>query len=112
MPINPCQRCGACCAIYPVRFSSCETDNYPGGRVPIGHTIEVGPTRSAMRGTECSPRRCVALQGVVGESVLCTIYANRPTACQWFMAAWDHGGSNSQCNRARGYYGLTPFSEY
>ncbi len=112
MPINPCQRCGACCAIYPVRFASSETDNNPGGKVPAGHTIEVGQARSVMRGTEKSPRRCVALQGVVGESVTCIIYANRPTACQRFMAAWENVGGNAQCDRARGCYGLTPFSEY
>jgi Fe-S-cluster containining protein len=30
--------------------------------------------------------RCVALSGVVGESVSCTIYENRPQACRQFKA--------------------------
>jgi Fe-S-cluster containining protein len=112
MPINLCQRCGACCAIFKVLFPSIETDMHPGGKVPVNHTIEIGPTRSAMRGTETSPRRCMALQGIVGESVTCTIYAKRPSACQLFLAAWENVGGNAQCDRARGCYGLTPFSEY
>ena len=30
--------------------------------------------------------RCLALSGVVGESVLCTIYEHRPQACRQFKA--------------------------
>jgi Fe-S-cluster containining protein len=112
MPISPCQRCGACCAIFKVLFPSIETDTHPGGKVPVMHTVEVGPTRSAMRGTETSPRRCMALQGVVGNSVTCLIYSKRPSTCKLFMAAWKNGGGSTQCNRARGCYGLMPFSDY
>jgi uncharacterized protein len=113
MPISPCQRCGACCAIYKVLFPSFETDIHPKGMVPADYAVEVSPTKSAMRGTEWSPRRCAALKGVIGESVSCTIYSNRPSTCQLFKSAWEtNADSGSQCNRARGCYGLTPFSDY
>ena len=112
MSINPCQRCGACCAIYRVSFPSTETDKYLGGTVPADQTVDAGASRSAMRGTEMSPRRCIALQGVIGDSVVCSIYSNRPSTCKSFMAAWQSSVSGAQCNRARGCYGLTPFRDY
>ena len=112
MPFNPCQRCGACCAVYKVFFPSSETDAYPGGTVPHNHTLAIDVVRSIMRGTESAPRRCVALRGVIGEAVSCAIYDTRPSACQHFEPAWMDAGRGTQCNRARSCYGLMPFSDY
>ncbi len=76
-PVFDCQRCGACCAVYRVSFYWAEADDAPGGTVPAEMTEAVGPLHRCMRGTAVSPVRCVALQGRVGESVGCSIYAQR-----------------------------------
>lgn len=112
MAFNPCQKCGACCAIYKVLFPSTETDEHAGGFVPLEHTVTFDKHRCAMRGTESFNKRCTALAGTIGERVHCTIYPNRPSACHLFQASWERGGHNAKCDRARTCYGLTPFSDY
>ena len=112
MTTNICQRCGACCAIYKVLFPSEETDDHINGLVPLQDTVKIDACRSAMRGTECFNKRCVALAGTIGQNVLCKIYANRPSVCQNFRASWETGCSNPNCDRARASFGLQPFSEY
>jgi uncharacterized protein len=99
---NFCQACGACCAHYRVSFYWGESDAHPGGTVPQHLTIPITPYRIAMRGTERSPSRCVALAGEVGRDVGCTIYAQRSTTCRDFLAR------TSECDKARGAYGLPP----
>ncbi|CAB4136122.1 Putative zinc- or iron-chelating domain containing protein [uncultured Caudovirales phage] len=46
--------------------------------------------------------RCAALSGVVGESVSCTIYENRPQACRQFKA-----GSLLCLEARQSFYGKT-----
>lgn len=99
-----CQSCGACCASYRVSFYWAETDEHPDGHVPAQLTTPISPYRVAMRGTEQKPVRCVALQGQVGVSVGCSIYAQRASTCREFTAGDD------RCTEARARHGLAPLS--
>jgi uncharacterized protein len=64
----------------------------------------------AMRGTEGPPVRCVALEGRVGATTRCSIYAARPAPCRELSAAWEHGRPSPQCDRARALHGLVPLT--
>ena len=99
---NPCESCGACCAQFRVSFYWSESDAHPGGRVPASLTVPVTPHLIAMRGTEGASPRCAALEGEVGRTVSCSIYARRPTPCRDFMAG------DERCNSARQSLGLPP----
>ncbi|MBL8371091.1 MAG: YkgJ family cysteine cluster protein [Burkholderiaceae bacterium] len=90
-----CQRCGACCAAYRVSFYWAEADDAPGGTVPAGLTLPLGPHLRCMQGTETQPVRCVALRGEVGQRVACSIYDQRPSPCCAVQPGDD------QCLRAR-----------
>lgn len=109
--LNLCQKCGACCASFKVLFPSDEVDDHEGGRVPHQHTVRIDARRSAMRGTLTFNKRCVALEGIVGQYVSCAIYGNRPSACQNFRASWEGNAPNETCDRARNWYGLQPFCQ-
>lgn len=102
---NVCQNCGACCAHYRVSFYWGESDAHPGGTVPREMTIAITPHRSAMRGTEQTPVRCIALRGDVGRDVGCAIYPLRSTTCREFTAF------TPECAKARAAYGLAPLAE-
>lgn len=95
-----CQRCGACCAVFRVSFYWGEGDDAPGGQVPVALTRPVGTLHRCMAGTEARPVRCVALQGEVGRSVACAIYAQRPSTCRGVQPG------DSQCLKARCAHGL------
>ncbi|PZR93494.1 MAG: hypothetical protein DI537_10260 [Stutzerimonas stutzeri] len=84
-----CSTCGACCA--EAGFVSVRSGE------PTPHTL----TRStrglglsaetlASLGSRCMKRhmggRCVALTGVIGKSVSCSIYSDRPAVCRQFEA--------------------------
>lgn len=97
-----CQHCGACCATYRVSFYWAETDAHPEGSVPHALTVPISPHHAAMRGTERAPARCVALDGEIGKSVACSIYAQRSTTCREFDAGTE------RCNAARARHGLPP----
>ncbi|SMC19556.1 hypothetical protein SAMN02745857_00736 [Andreprevotia lacus DSM 23236] len=97
-----CQTCGACCASYRVSFYWGETDAAPGGSVPAMLTVPVSPHHVAMRGTEQKPVHCAALQGTVGISVGCSIYALRASTCREFTAG------DERCADARSRHGLPP----
>lgn len=58
-----------------------------------------------MRGTEAKPARCIALQGEVGESVGCGIYARRASTCRDFKAG------EPRCNQLRMARGMAALSE-
>ena len=64
-----------------------------------------------MRGTTTFNKRCVALEGIIGQQVVCAIYANRPSACHDFKASWEADGANETCDRARNCFGLPPLSD-
>ena len=109
---NPCLKCGACCACYKVAFDLTETDACTDGIVPSAYTVQISQTRCAMRGTQRGNRRCIALEGVVGQQVTCTIYSRRPSCCHHFLASWEKDIVNPICNRARIMYGMQPFDAF
>ncbi len=104
---NPCLRCGACCAHYRVSFYWTEADAFLGG-VPAAMTSPLNHHRVVMNGTHCAPVRCVALDGVVGEQVACSIYAQRPSPCRELEPWCELGGTSPHCTVARAAHGLPP----
>ena len=110
--VHPCESCGACCAFFLVSFPSSESDDIAGGSVPHGMSDRCSETKRFMNGTETRNPRCIALQGVVGSRVFCSIYENRPTICRAFNRSWENNSGNMLCDRARAVFGLQPFSQY
>ena len=114
---NPCLRCGACCAHFRVSFYWGESDPAQGGTVPPDMTEDLSGFRRCMKGTNHQQPRCIALQGVIGNAVLCTIYAQRPSVCQEFGVDWVDGAVRfspedlARCNQARAAWGLPPLFE-
>lgn len=109
---HPCEACGACCAFFLVSFPDTEADDVEGGLVPLALSGRTDDTRRFMNGTEKNTPRCIALQGVIGVGVTCTIYENRPTTCRRFIRSWEDGNGNFLCDKARTVFGLQPFSQY
>ncbi len=107
---HPCLSCGACCAHFRVSLHWSEAEPELGGRVPIALTETFGPHQRSMRGTWAKQPHCIALEGVVGEGVRCTIYDARPNACRDLRMSWEGGGPNPQCDQARAAYGLPPLT--
>ena len=105
---NPCLRCGACCAHFRVGFYWAEADDAVGGGVPVAMTVQVSPLQRAMRGTDTSTPRCCALQGEIGQSVVCDIYSFRASTCRDFSASWENNQSNERCDTARRNWGMPP----
>lgn len=109
---SPCQRCGACCAFYLVSFPSVEAVDIPGARELYDGSLPLSETRRFMRGTKARHPRCQALVGTIGSHVSCSIYAHRPSTCCAFQRSWESDTGNTLCDRARGVFGLEPFSQY
>lgn len=64
-----------------------------------------------MRGTEGTAPRCVALDGMIGHSVCCTIHPRRASVCRDFDASYFDGKTpNERCDRARAAHGLLPLT--
>jgi Fe-S-cluster containining protein len=113
---HPCLSCGACCAHFRVSLHWSEAEPEVGapdlgGRVPIALTETFGPHQRSMRGTWAKRPHCIALEGVVGEGVRCTIYDARPNACRDLRMSWEDGTPNPQCDQARAAYGLAPLTK-
>jgi Fe-S-cluster containining protein len=108
---TPCTACGACCARWRVSFYWGEADDAAGGWVPVRWTEPIGPHRRAMRGSSARVPRCEALQGRLGESVACSIYAGRPSPCREFTWHGEGGLPNPRCNEARASIGLAPLPD-
>jgi hypothetical protein len=114
MESNPCLRCGACCAHFRVSFYWGEADAARGGTVPVEFTEDLTDFRRCMKGTNQPHPRCVALQGVIGQAVRCSIYADRPTPCREFAVDWTPAGlvteteDLARCAAARAAWGLPP----
>lgn len=105
--VHPCQRCGACCAAFRVAFHWAEAAPHSAEGPDEALTVKVRPFEVAMRGTDgVSDPRCVALDGVVGRQVVCSIYPTRPPPCRALKAAWEDGEPSPQCDRARARHGL------
>ena len=109
---NRCRSCGACCAMFTVVIDASEIDDRGRGGVPVCLTARALKNSYAMKGTEGKQKRCVALEGVVGQRVHCAIYMNRPGACRNFLASWEPGIINPKCDLARQGYGLFAFSVF
>lgn len=99
-----CTRCGACCAAWRVDFhvSACSA---AGGSVPDGLVEPVRGDTVRMRGTDHASPRCAALQGTIGQSVRCAIYAWRPSPCVELQPGSD------ACLRARRRHGLPAIAD-
>lgn len=108
--LHPCQTCGACCARFRVAFFWREAEKgFTTHTVPSGLFEESDDFHRTMKGTaEKNPRRCVALEGRVGDFVNCTIYENRPSPCRDFTASYEDGKKNPRCDEAREGIGLKP----
>lgn len=107
---HPCLHCGACCAHFRVAFHWSEAEPALGGAVPPELTERIDPHRLAMRGTQASRPRCIALRGKPGEAVHCAIYVRRPSVCREVTPAWESGRPSPQCDKARTAYGLAPLT--
>ena len=111
---NPCQNCGACCALYRVSFYWAEADIDQGGTVPPDLTEPLPPYLTCMRGTNQPHARCAALRGRIGGPVACSIYALRSSTCREFGVHAENGQfaispeDLERCNRARAAWGLPP----
>ncbi len=105
-----CLSCGACCAAFRVDFhcSDLATAEHPG--VPLALTVPVTANLLRMRGTDEAPPRCIALDGVVGQAVRCTIYEQRPGPCHDFAPYAPLGIGDDACDRARRRFGLAPLA--
>lgn len=104
---SPCTSCGACCAFFRVSFywGECGESHelMPGDRVE-----QISPHLVAMKGTNQKNPRCVNLDGVLGESVGCSLYEKRSTACRDFAYSWENGVHNQRCDDARAAHGIMP----
>jgi uncharacterized protein len=109
---SQCQKCGACCAFFRVRFPASESNSCLGGSVPIDLTVLLDDATRYMQGTETTNPRCIALHGQVGTNVSCSIYLCRPSCCRNFLQSWKNEAGNTLCDRARAVFGLQPFSQY
>ena len=107
---NPCLSCGACCAYYRCSFHWSETSDATPGGVPLEYTVDLGPFRRAMRGSNSETPRCIALKGEVGRAAHCTVYERRSSTCRGFPASWAHGEPNERCDKARAAHGLEPLT--
>ena len=109
---NQCERCGTCCAFFPVKFSRTTDPLFCGSSALLSLSSAMGEHDLVMNGTNGRNPRCIALVGQVGVRVSCGIYDQRPSCCRDFMPAWDHGDFNSLCNRSRAAYGLPTFDPF
>ena len=98
---NPCLDCGACCASFRVSFYWSEAE---ARGLPAEMTEQVNAWFSCMAGTNCAAPHCAALEGEVGQTVRCTVYAHRPHPCREVEAG------DSQCNKARARHGMDRLS--
>lgn len=57
---------------------------------------------SCMQGTNQKQPRCIALDGVVGQQVSCTMYEQRSSSCKEVQAG------DAQCAKARQAHNLIP----
>lgn len=112
LAMNPCMRCGACCACFRVAFPREEASDVPHGLVPLEFTTASGRNTLVMKGTEGRNPRCLALEGFVGSCVSCLLYDRRPSICRAFRGAWESDRVNPLCNNARARFGLPPFEPF
>jgi hypothetical protein len=93
-----------------VSFYWAEVDEVTPGGVPAALTERLNAHRCAMRGTQASRPRCIALEGRIGEAAQCRIYPQRPSPCREFEASWASGQAQPRCDDARERWGLRPLT--
>ncbi|PTQ89512.1 YkgJ family cysteine cluster protein [Agitococcus lubricus] len=108
--INPCLRCGACCASFRVSFYWRETSEGSTDGVPVELTDVVNHTYSCMKSHPDNRLRCIALEGEVGQTVSCRIYQQRSSTCRDFNFLDEQGQIDIRCNQARQKHGLPPLT--
>ncbi len=94
---DACVHCGACCAYYRVSFYWAEAEAMPSEMIE-----PLTAVYSCMKGTNQTQVKCIALEGVVGQQVSCSIYEVRSSTCQEVQMADEH------CNKARIAHNLIP----
>jgi hypothetical protein len=104
--LNPCIRCGVCCATYRVSFYWAECDDATPDGVPAGMTERLTHFRSCMTGTNAPKPRCIALTGELGVNARCSIYPHRPSVCRAVTPSYYDGRPHAQCDQARQAHGL------
>ncbi len=111
--LHPCQSCGACCAAFRVAFYWREAEAKEHAiAVPSGMWDEGNQFQRSMKGTgDKHHPKCVALKGVVGRRVECSIYENRSSTCRKFEASYENGMKQIRCDEARAKHGLRPLSK-
>jgi Fe-S-cluster containining protein len=110
MTVNPCLKCGACCAFFRASFYWTECDEVTPGGVPVDLTDKLNDFCLVMKGTNQPTPRCACLSGEIGRRVFCTIYAQRASICRDFDPSWIDGKQNVRCDKARMAWGLTPLT--
>jgi Fe-S-cluster containining protein len=103
--MHPCRTCGACCAMWAVQFHNDHLQ--PRGPTPRNKTVPAKTkNHSCMIGTNQDEPRCIALEGVIGDRVRCSIYPDRPPVCHDVIASYEHGHRDRSCDDARARHGL------
>lgn len=106
---HPCLDCGACCASFRVSFYWQESlESFGDWTVPIDKAEVLDAFHLNMKGTNQKNPLCQCLKGIVGQSVSCEIYENRPSPCRNFQASYEFGERNIRCDEARFRHGLAP----
>lgn len=107
---NPCKSCGVCCHHFRISFYQGECVSN-GGIVPDDLVIPITPFHVAMKGTEAGGKKCVALNGEIGNNIGCSIYSNRPSVCRLYHVWDDQGNPNPKCQELRAKYGIQPLQK-
>lgn len=110
MDNHPCMSCGACCNYFKVQLHryECVSEEL---LVPEELTVPVlDSDKLVMKGTNKKDPRCIALKGIVGELVSCTIYHHRPLCCRDFKASYEDGLKDFRCDEARNAKGMKPLT--
>jgi len=110
MPTNPCLVCGACCAFYRASFYWTESDLVKPDGVPFQMTEKLNDFRLFMKGSCGATPRCIALMGIIGKKVHCSIYERRASICRDFPPSWEMGLPNEHCDKARIAWGMSPLT--
>ncbi|MDR6541701.1 Fe-S-cluster containining protein [Acinetobacter bereziniae] len=70
--------------------------------MPSDYVEPLTAVYSCMQGTNQKQPRCIALNGVIGQQVSCTMYEQRSSSCKEVQAG------DAQCAKARQAHNLIP----
>lgn len=70
--------------------------------MPSDYVEQLTAVYSCMQGTNQKQPRCIALNGVIGQQVSCTMYEQRSSSCKEVQAG------DTQCAKARQAHNLIP----